>query len=283
MQTAEYAKANRIDDKAAFHWWVPFTLCKHDRIIASVKVRIKATTVKFGVVVPWSKKHERELDKENGNTLWDDAISFEMETILPALDLTPADVPPPGYPRSSGHLIFYVKMDFTCKAIWVKDGHLTPDPDMSNFAEVVSRESVRTALMYAAPNDLKVCTGDIKSAYLLAHPILEKHFIVCGDEFPLEYQGLIVLIRQALYGGKCPGSDYWKHMRSCMEHLGFESCKGDPDVWMREAIHPKDGCEYLEYILLYVYDCLFCSHQPRDVLEKEIGKYWTTKKVLLGL
>ena len=71
-------------------------------------------------------------------------------------------------------------------------------------------------------------------------------------------------------------------MRTCMEHLGFESCKGDPDIWMRKAIHPKDGREYWEYVLLYVDDCLCCSHRPRDVSEKEIGKYWTMKKGSVG-
>ena len=120
-------------------------------------------------------------------------------------------------------------MDFTRKARWVKDRHLTPDPDTSNYAGVVSRESVRIALTYAALNDLDVCAGDIKSAYLQA-PSSEKHYIICGDEFPLEWQGRVAVIRRALYGGKFAGSDYWKHTRSCMEHLGFESCRGDQDV-----------------------------------------------------
>lgn len=185
MQTIEYTKANNIDDKAAFQWWVHFTLRRRDRIIASVKARLKTTLVKVGIGVLWSKDHARQLDKENGNTFWDDAISLEMDAILPALDLAPDDVPPPGYTRYSGHLVFDVKMDFTRKARWVKDGHLTPDPDASNFNGVVSRDSVRITLTYAALNDLEVCAGDIKSAYLQA-PLLEKHYIVCGDEFSLE-------------------------------------------------------------------------------------------------
>jgi hypothetical protein len=194
VQTAEYAKTNGIDDEPAFQWWVPHTLRKHDRIIASVKARIKTTSIKFGIVVPRSLKHARELDKENNNTCWEDAVTLEMGTILPALDLTDDNAPPPGYTRSSGHLIFDVKMDFTRKARWVKNGHLTPDPDTSNFAGVVSRESVRIALTCAALNDLDVCAGDIKSAYLQA-PSSEKHYIIRGDEFPLEWQGRVAVIR----------------------------------------------------------------------------------------
>ena len=73
-------------------------------------------------------------------------------------------------------------MDFTRKARWVKDGHRTPDPYESNYAGVVSRESVRIAFTYAALNGLNVAAGDIKSAYLQA-PSSERHYIICGNEF----------------------------------------------------------------------------------------------------
>ena len=205
-----------------------------------------------------------------------------MNGILLALDFKKeGDKSPVGYTKSSGHLIFDVKMDFTRKARWVKDGHLTPDAIDSNFAGVVSRESVRIAFTYAALNGLDVCATDIKAAYLQA-PTSEKNYIICGKEFPLEYQNQIGVIKRALYGGKYAGSDYWKHMRSCMDHLGFKPCLADPEVWMRKAINPKDNTEYWEYVLLYVDDALCISHRPREVLEKEIGKYWILKKPSLG-
>jgi hypothetical protein len=69
-----------------------------------VKSRIKTTSIKFGIVVPRSLKHARELDIENDNTCWEDTVTLEMGTILPALDLTDDNVPPPGYTRSSAHL-----------------------------------------------------------------------------------------------------------------------------------------------------------------------------------
>ena len=50
--------------------------------------------------------------------------------------------PPPGYTKSSGHIVFGVRMIFHRKALWVKDGHRTPDPDTYNYAGVVSRESI---------------------------------------------------------------------------------------------------------------------------------------------
>ena len=150
-------------------------------------------------------------------------------------------------------------MDFTRKDRYVKNGHLNPDPIDSNYAGVVSHESVRIIFAYAALNGLDIYTADIKSTYLQA-PTSEIHFIRCGDEFPLEMRGKIAILKRALYGGKSTGSDYWKHIRTCMEHLRFASCKADPDVWMREAVTP-DGSEYWEYVLLYVDDalCCFCN------------------------
>ena len=73
-------------------------------------------------------------------------------------------------------------MDFTRKARWVKDGHKTEDIVSSSFAGVVSRESVRIALTYAALNDIPVVAADIQNEYL-QEPSSEKHYIICGDEF----------------------------------------------------------------------------------------------------
>ncbi len=55
-------------------------------------------------------------------------------------------------------------MDFTRKARWVKDGHKTHATEHSTYAGVVSRESVRIALLYAALNGIDVVAGDIQNA-----------------------------------------------------------------------------------------------------------------------
>ena len=244
IQVAQYAVAQRISNEPVFSWWVPYTLKKCEAIVSSVRSRATKSNHKYGVRVPTSIKDAIELDSENNNTLWRNSIDLEMRTILPAFDILPhGSHPPAGYTKSSGHIIFDVKMDFTRKSRWVKDGHLTDDPLESNFAGVVSRESVRIAFTYAALNELKVYAADIKSAYLQA-PTSEKHYIICGEEFPMEHRGCIGIIKRALYGGKCAGADYWKHMRSCMNHLGFIPCKTDPDVWMRSAIKDSDGTSY---------------------------------------
>ena len=67
-----------------------------------------------------------------------------------------------------------------------------------------------------------------------------------------------------------------------MEHLQFKPCKADLDVWMRKVVNSTDDTEYWEYILLYVDDALCCSMSAKDVLEKELGKFWTLKKNSVG-
>lgn len=85
-------------------------------------------------------------------------------------------------------------MDFTRKSQWVLDGHLTDDPDhISTYAGVVSRESKRIALAYAALNGVAVWAADIRNAYLQA-PSSHRYFIVCGIEFGLENVGCKALL-----------------------------------------------------------------------------------------
>ena len=70
-----------------------------------------------------------------------------MHNLSVAFEILPNVAPVPvGWKKSSGHLIWDVKMDFTRKARWVKYGHRTPDPKYSNYAMVVYRDIVIIAL-----------------------------------------------------------------------------------------------------------------------------------------
>ena len=281
IEVAEFAVANRIDDEPAFKWWVRYTLRKRDHIIASIRSRVLKKTHKYGIEIPTSIEHARALDTANGNTLWMDALAKEMYNVSVAFEILEDNAPlPPGWTPRTGHLVWDLKMDFTCKARWVKDGHRTPSPETSNFAGVVSRETVRIALTYAALNVIPVMSADIRNTYLQA-PASEKHYIICGPEFGLEHEGKRALVRRALYGGKVAGKDYWAHLRECMNFLGFRSSEGDPELWMRPSTK-SDGSPYYEYVLLYVDDVLVIAEQGEHVLRKEIGKYFEMKEESTG-
>jgi Reverse transcriptase (RNA-dependent DNA polymerase). len=280
VEIAEYVQLHGLSDEPAFAWWVPYTLKKRDRIIASVNARAKKKTHKYGIRIPQTVAEAYEIDRQNGNDFWRKAIMKEMKNTSVAFKyLEEGKDPPPGYEYAPLHLIFDVKMDFTRKARLVFGGHRTSDPEGSTYAGVVSRESVRIAFTYAALMGLDIMSADIQNAYLSA-PCSQKYYTVCGPEFGSELQGQKALIVRALYGGKSSGKDFRDHLRDCMEHLGYESCLADHDVWMRKSMK-DDGTQYWEYMLLYTDDCLVVSHLPRSALD-DLGKYFTLKPGSIG-
>jgi hypothetical protein len=281
IEVAEYARANSLTDEPAFKWWVPYVLKKKKRIIAAVQHRVRKNSHKYGIEVPTSIEHAFRLDKANGNNLWRNAIAKEMKNVSVAFEIMEKDEElPGGYTLATCHIIFDVKMDFTRKARYVLDGHKTDEPKGSTYAGVVSRESVRIAFTYAALNGIDVMAADVLNAYLQA-PSSEKYYIKCGIEFGIEHAGKRAKIVRALYGGKASGRDFRNSLRSCMQHLGFDSCKADPDVWMRKAVK-SDGSQYWEYVLLYTDDALVCSENAERILREEIGKYFDLKEASIG-
>ena len=59
---------------------------------------------------------------------------------------------------------------------------------------------------------------------------------------------------RALYGLKLAGASFRSHLAKCMKSLGYESCKADPDLWLKPEIRPNDGVKYYSYLLCYVDD-----------------------------
>ena len=104
--------------------------------------------------------------------------------------------------------MFDIKMDFTRKARWVKDGHRTPDPERSSCAEVVSRKIIHILLTDAAIHEVDVMSDDIRNAYLQA-PTYENHFIICdADLHGIEHDGKWAVVMHAFYGGKLVCRDF---------------------------------------------------------------------------
>ena len=81
VQTCEYSILVHIHEEPAFAWWTPYVIKKRNRIIAKVKSKYWLKTHKFGIKVPKSVEQAVQFDKENGNTLWWDAICQEMKNV----------------------------------------------------------------------------------------------------------------------------------------------------------------------------------------------------------
>ena len=111
-------------------------------MLSAVKNRVRKTTHKLGIELPQLMEHAKQLDKQNGDTPWQDALALEMTNVGIAFEvLEEGQKPPVSWKKQSGHLAWDVKMDFTRKARWVPDGHKTPDIVASTHAGVASRES----------------------------------------------------------------------------------------------------------------------------------------------
>ncbi len=162
VQVAEYVSARNLSEESALAWWVPYVLRKRDVIVPAVISRVRNISSKYGIELPTSVRNAIKINQKNGNTLWQDALLKEMGNVCVAFEiLGPGVKAPPGWQKASGHLIFDVKMDFTRKAHWVKDGHKTLDSATSSFAGVVSCDSIRIALTHAALLGLPVLGADI--------------------------------------------------------------------------------------------------------------------------
>ncbi len=159
------------------------------------------------------------------------------------------------------------------------NGAKTPTPKESCYAGVVLRETVRIALTHAALMGFDIFASDIQNAYLTA-PTTEKYYIICGPEFGAEECGRYALVVRALYGMKSSGRDFRNHLRDCMDHMGYTSCKANPDMWMRETKRDSGELVY-EYLLLYVDDALSYGPDPRAQLE-ELDKYFPMKPGSIG-
>jgi hypothetical protein len=92
-------------------------------------------------------------------------------------------------------------------------------------------------LTLAALNDLEVKISDIKNAYLTA-PFSEKIAKFGANA------GKLSIVVLSLYGLKSAGASFQNHVADCMQHLGWELCVADQDLWMKAEIRPNDGHKY---------------------------------------
>jgi Reverse transcriptase (RNA-dependent DNA polymerase) len=249
LEVAKYSLAQGIDHEAAFCWWVPRVIKRHERIISAVNNRYLRLTHKFGIAVPKTIRDAAQLDLANGNTLWMDTVALEIASVGIAFK----------------HMIFDVKLDGFCrKAHMVAGGHMAEAPPaMMTYASVVSRESLQIALTIAALHDLEVKASDVMNAYLTA-PCEERVWTILGTEFGGDAGKKAIIVR-ALYGLKSAGASFGRHLADCMRLLSYSPCKADPDVWMMETTRLDDSVRYYAYILLYVDDVL-CIHHDAEKL-----------------
>ena len=100
-----------IQDEPAFAWWLPYVVKKEKRILQKIKSKYWARTHKYRIRVPKSIKEAMEIDRENGNMLWMDAVRLEMQNVRIAFEEYDGDPNSlVGYTQITGHIVFDVKL-----------------------------------------------------------------------------------------------------------------------------------------------------------------------------
>ena len=153
------------------------------RLIRAVKqsrIRQVRTSARYqhGFQVPKDYNDAMRLDKENGNTHWQDAMDLELTQIHEYKvfkDTGKAQfhngkvVIPDGFQKIRVHFVYAVKHDGRFKARLVADGHLTKEPVESIYSGVVSLRSLRMVVFLSQLNNLEIWGADVGNAYLEAY------------------------------------------------------------------------------------------------------------------
>ena len=265
IEIADYVIANQLEKEPAFAWWVRTALKRRDAVISKVSRRVRKK-MKFGIYIPETYEEAVIMDKQNGNTLWQDATKKEMKNVEVAFKfLDDGTKMPIGFKKITCHLIFDVKFDLTRKARYVGGGHLTQVSPSLSYSSVVSRDSVRIMFLIAALNNLDINMCDIGNAYLNAET-RERLWFTAGKEWGSK-AGYEVIIVRALYGLKSSGAEWKKTFSSYIKTtLGYSPCIGaDDNVYIRAEKH-DDGTEYYSYLVVYVDDVLSIHKDPGKIL-----------------
>ena len=101
-------------------------------------------------------------------------------------------------------------------------------PSTMTYASVVSRESVRLALMRVVLKYLEVKCGNVMNAYMTA-PITGKVWTILGPEFGANV-GKKAIIVCSLYGLKSAGAAFRARLCFFMRGLGYLPCLEDLDL-----------------------------------------------------
>ena len=277
---AVYAKKHDLLDTTGWKHLKRYAKTSKRLIRAVKQSRIRqvraSARYQHGFQVPRDYNDAMRLDKENGNTHWQDAMDLELTQIHEYKvfrDTGKAKfhngkvVTPDGFQKIRVHFVYAVKHDGRFKSRLVADGHLTKEPVESIYSGVVSLRSLRMVVFLSQLNNLEIWGADVGNAYLEAYTD-EKLCIMAGPEFK-ELQGHLLIMVKALYGTRSGGARWHDRLFDILQELMFKPSKADPDVWMR----PEPGGTCYEYIAVYVDDLAIAAKDPEAFCNELKKKY----------
>jgi hypothetical protein len=164
---------------------------------------------KFGIQVPKGIKNEIDLDKKNGNQLWQEAIKItDFQTFIV---LDSGENIPTGYQKLLYHMVFDVKYDLRHKARLVAGGNWTVNDIEDIYSGVVRMDAVRIGFFSGELYGLSSGACDIGNAFLYGKT-KEKVYITAGPEFGVDLHGKNLIIDKSLYGLKTSAARFHEHL-----------------------------------------------------------------------
>ena len=214
----------RIPGWKCFRYYTKSKKKLNRRMLKQVRLNAMKYTprYKFGVRIPRDVAEAKRFDEKNNNKLWYTAIKAEMDQILEYETFKSAGIgrkSPRGYQQIRLHIVFDVKHDLRHRARLIAGGHMTEVPKDSTYSLVASLRSIRIVTFIAESNQLDLCAGDVRNAYLEAYT-KEKVCCIAGPEFA-EYglQGHLLIIVKALYGLKSSGARFHEKFADSLARL----------------------------------------------------------------
>jgi hypothetical protein len=189
-----FARNNHLLDKIPFCHLTQY--CRSNKAIDIARI-IKVSTspagikYKFGIQVLKGIKNAIDLDKKNGNQLWQEAIKTELKQLTDYqtfIVLHLGDDIPTGYQKIPYHMVFDVKYDLRHKARLVADVNWTVNDKQDIYSGVVRMDTVRIGFSLGEPYGLSCCACDIRNACIYGKT-KEKVYITAGTEFGANLHG----------------------------------------------------------------------------------------------
>lgn len=274
---SEYAREKKLLQTKGWKWAKKYRINSKKMIRLARRIfQAKRTDVKyqFGVRVPRTVEEAYRLDKENGNTLWRDAIRKEIQQLLDYQTfriLMLGERAPDDHQKVPLIMAFAVKHDGRRKARCCAGGHVTDPGNAEVYSSVVAPEGVRIVVLMGDHNGMDSMSGDVGNAYLYG-VTREKIFVVLGIEFGPKLAGRIAIVVKALYGLKTSSARWSEHLSDTLRSMGWFQSKAENDVWM------KDCGDRYEYLAVYSDDIIVTAKDPKAVLE-QIRKVYILKGV----
>jgi hypothetical protein len=200
-----FARNNNLLDKMPFCHLTQYCRLNttvHIARILKVSTSPAGIKYKFGIQVPKVINNAIDLDKKNGNQLWQEATKIELHQLTDYqtfIVLDSGEDIPTGYQKSPYHIVFVAKYDLRHKARLVSGGNWTVNDKGDIYSGVVRMDTVRIWFLLGELYGLSCCACDIGNAFFYGKT-KEKDYITSGTEFETNLHGKKLIIGKPFHG-----------------------------------------------------------------------------------